>query len=87
MPYIRHDNAMIYAERVRDAVSKRELVVDGQIVKVTISIGVASGMPDASITDIRQLIARSDEALYEAKADGRNRVAGIDINTSLKLGS
>jgi diguanylate cyclase (GGDEF)-like protein len=63
------------------------VVVDGQIVKVTISIGVASGMPDASITDIRQLIARSDEALYEAKADGRNRVAGIDINTSLKLGS
>ncbi len=85
MPYIRHDNATIYAERVRDAVANRKLVVDGQVVKVTISIGVASGMPNETITDIRQLIARADEALYEAKADGRNRIVGIDINTSLKL--
>ena len=65
--------------------ANRKLVVDGQVVKVTISIGVASGMPNETITDIRQLIARADEALYEAKADGRNRIVGIDINTSLKL--
>jgi len=44
-------------------------------------------MPDETITDIRQLIGRADEALYQAKADGRNRVAGIDINTSIKLGA
>lgn len=87
MPYIRHDNATIYAERVRDAVANRELLVDGQVINVTISIGVASGMPDETITDIRQLIGRADEALYQAKADGRNRVAGIDINTSIKLGA
>lgn len=41
---------------------------------VTISIGITALAPDDS-TDT--LIARSDEALYEAKRQGKNRVTGI----------
>jgi diguanylate cyclase (GGDEF)-like protein len=78
MPYIRHDNAMAYAERVRAAISAQRLQVDGHSINVTISIGVASGMPDISV-DMRQLIARADSALYEAKRQGRDRVCGIDL--------
>jgi diguanylate cyclase (GGDEF)-like protein len=84
MPYIRHDNAMAYAERVREAISAQRLQVDGHSINVTISIGVASGMPDQYI-EMRQLIARADTALYEAKSQGRNRVCGIDLSPQIEV--
>lgn len=42
---------------------------------VTVSIGITALAPDDSIDS---LIARSDEALYEAKHKGKNRVVGIN---------
>lgn len=83
MPYIRHDNAMAYAERVRAAISELSLLVDGHSINVTISIGVASGMPDHDV-QMRQLIARADSALYEAKRQGRDRVCGIDLSSQIE---
>ncbi len=41
---------------------------------VTVSIGVACA--DASDESVESLLKRSDEALYEAKRTGRNRVIG-----------
>ncbi|MBB5323323.1 diguanylate cyclase (GGDEF)-like protein [Anoxybacillus tepidamans] len=40
---------------------------------VTISLGVATMKPHVS-SDIKQLIALADEALYKAKQNGRNRI-------------
>jgi two-component system cell cycle response regulator len=40
---------------------------------VTISAGVASALPTGD-GDPAALVERADRALYEAKADGRNRV-------------
>ena len=42
---------------------------------VTVSIGVASAVPSAE-TSLKKLIANADEALYQAKNDGRNCVRG-----------
>jgi len=39
---------------------------------VTISVGLAC--PDGAPQDLRQLLARTDAALYQAKQAGRDRV-------------
>ena len=43
-------------------------------IEVTISMGVAGAAED--VRDVDELIKRSDERLYAAKAAGRNRVFG-----------
>ena len=46
----------------------------GEASITTVSVGVASLVPGAS-TDCNQLLKAADQALYTAKADGRNRCA------------
>ena len=43
-----------------------------EVLTVTISIGVAATLGPGDTPEL--LLKRSDEALYEAKASGRNRV-------------
>ena len=45
---------------------------DGQTLKVTMSIGVATGV--AGEIPLNGLLERADQALYAAKHGGRNRV-------------
>ncbi len=61
--------AQFIAARIRKAL-KTPLVVDGQEIPVTASIGIASYPFDA--TDLEGLIRCADIAMYEAKASGRN---------------
>jgi len=69
------DDAAIAAERVRAAFEKAAVAPDSPQIPATVSIGVACGLPDASI-DV--LIGRADAVLYRAKANGRNRVEPDD---------
>lgn len=48
-------------------------LASAQRIPVTISVGAAT-MPDPEIGQPLQLLARADDALYRAKAGGRNRV-------------
>lgn len=68
-------DAMIVAERMRRAVSGAAPSAAGgtPLPAITISAGVAGIEPDDSVDT---LVRRADEALYRAKADGRNRIAG-----------
>jgi diguanylate cyclase (GGDEF)-like protein len=45
---------------------------DGQAIRVSVSIGLANVPVDAA--DLQGLYVRADQALYEAKRSGRNRV-------------
>jgi hypothetical protein len=63
--------ANIAAERVRAAFQAAAVAPDSPQIPATVSIGVASGAPRASI-DV--MITRADAMLYRAKDNGRNRV-------------
>lgn len=65
--------ALRVAERIRGDIQKTAFRVSDQVLHLTVSIGVCSRAPDqADATKI--LFACADEALYRAKAEGRNRV-------------
>ncbi|MCL6612760.1 MAG: GGDEF domain-containing protein [Peptococcaceae bacterium] len=68
------DEAAEIAERVREAVEKTPVrVPGGGTVSITASFGVARQMPGE---DAASVVRRADSALYRAKQEGRNRVAG-----------
>ena len=72
---IEHVNVSRFAERVRQAVERLEIASEAMVVRVTISLGVASLEELAS--DQREadgLLRLADERLYKAKTGGRNRV-------------
>jgi diguanylate cyclase (GGDEF)-like protein/PAS domain S-box-containing protein len=72
--------ALGVAEKVRSAIQVlrfRPNKNSGDWASVTISIGVATAMPqpDGTITAPQDLLLTADKALYKAKHDGQNRVA------------
>lgn len=73
LPYVENEKAALLAEQIRERIEKASFDAEGHEVNLTISIGLATILPDDSM-NARELIARADAALYEAKALGRNRV-------------
>ncbi|KYF51314.1 diguanylate cyclase, partial [Sorangium cellulosum] len=67
------ENAGILGERLRLLIEGSVFEHEGARVPTTISVGVAAH-PDIPVQTGQQLIAAADEALYEAKRTGRNRV-------------
>ncbi|MBI1392159.1 MAG: PleD family two-component system response regulator [Alphaproteobacteria bacterium] len=68
--------ASVVAERLREEVANRPVILnDGRDeLVVTVSIGISSTEDNAAEDSAQKLIKRADEALYAAKAGGRNRV-------------
>ena len=75
LPGIALDEARLIAERLRRRVETMILATnDGESLHVTVSIGVSQLRPDDDDGSLDQVLERADEALYRAKANGRNRV-------------
>ncbi|MBV8667488.1 MAG: sensor domain-containing diguanylate cyclase [Burkholderiaceae bacterium] len=78
LPDTHSADATQVAERVRAGISGRPFMLGGQSKQVTASIGVATlrgSEPDQTAEASGQrLVARADQALYQAKESGRNRV-------------
>lgn len=75
MPRTGGDIACLAAERLRRSICAAPFQMTrlGQSLEVTISVGVAAAEPG---DDADSVLKRADEALYEAKTGGRNRVVG-----------
>jgi diguanylate cyclase (GGDEF)-like protein len=65
------DDAIHVAERIRRAVAELEIPTHAGA-HLTVSIGCAAFSPGEAPSEV---VRRADEALYRAKAEGRNRVA------------
>lgn len=77
------DNAYLVADRLRNAFAVNAAVLDGVALHATASIGVSVIIDPAQ--DLAKLITLADQALYLAKARGRNRVEVAPLETSLGI--
>lgn len=69
---VARDEACRLAERVREAVRRVETPWEGSILRVTLSVGVATAEP-GSTSSPQDLVRRADAAMYQAKRSGRDR--------------
>jgi diguanylate cyclase (GGDEF)-like protein len=75
LPNTDNAGAIAVAESIRAAVERQgrdDAVTNGQTA-VTVSVGLATCLPETGVGP-EQLVAAADQALYAAKAAGRNRV-------------
>lgn len=72
MPQTGKATAAQVAERVRQALEARGIAAGGERISITVSAGVASHGVDGDDWDA--LLKAADQALYDAKEAGRNRV-------------
>ncbi|MGE4468731.1 MAG: diguanylate cyclase [Desulfovibrio sp.] len=77
LPHTSESDAWKLAERIRERIDKRRFRYEGQTIGVTVSIGVSSLTP-GTLDQENDLLVRADQALYVAKANGRNSVATSD---------
>ncbi|NLL86368.1 MAG: diguanylate cyclase [Syntrophomonadaceae bacterium] len=67
------DEATLVAERIRCKVATTPIKINDNLISVTASMGVAV-TDSVSEADIEALLRKADQALYKAKAAGRNTV-------------
>lgn len=84
MPNIRHHLAKEVMERLRADIENAIIPVDNTELQVTISIGTAVSEPKQIIT-VDEFYNLSDQALYQAKNSGRNKVVIHGASVSPQL--
>lgn len=72
LPYTNLEGAKVVAEKYRKGIENLEIIHEGNKLNVTISLGISC--LNSKINNAEHLIKASDEALYQAKREGRNRV-------------
>ena len=80
LPGVGTEAAYVIADRVRHAFEAAPKLVAGIPVQATVSAGVAEGGPDLTLEAI---MVAADEALYRAKASGRNRVERAEPHSAV----
>ena len=81
MPETSKLGAAVLGERIRAAIEKENIVVDGRSIPVTVSIGIAT-LAAEKVESIDQMLSIADRRLYLAKNSGRNRICVSDDGKS-----
>jgi diguanylate cyclase (GGDEF)-like protein len=76
--HVEHPNSVIALERIRRQMELHKFTANGQTFSVTVSLGVA-GFRGTRAPDFSDLLASADQALYNAKHKGRNRIEYADF--------
>lgn len=76
LPHTDAEAARVVAERIRIKVMRHQTQIVGGMLFATISGGISQYLPNE--TSIEDTIKRADDALYQAKNSGRNRVVVND---------
>jgi diguanylate cyclase (GGDEF)-like protein len=74
MPEAGLHEGKVVAERIRETIASRPFITDNGL-KVLISMSLGLVETDLSGETVEQALKKADIALYQAKAEGRNRVA------------
>ncbi|MCC5015422.1 MULTISPECIES: diguanylate cyclase [unclassified Legionella] len=64
-------NAKLFAEKIRNKVSRMRIVIEERVSNIAISLGVAIYPSDGS--SLKELVDAADQALYAAKRQGKNK--------------
>jgi diguanylate cyclase (GGDEF)-like protein len=73
MPEASQENAYHRAQQIREGIKRLEIKHRPPLDPITVSIGLACSSP--TLSDSTLLLEAADAALYQAKRDGRDRVA------------
>ncbi len=73
LPQTNLQGSLLLAEEIRQQIENSEFTGAREPLRITISAGVGS-YPHLPLTTVDELVQKADEALYRAKAYGRNRI-------------
>ncbi|MEL7656013.1 MAG: GGDEF domain-containing protein, partial [Bacillota bacterium] len=74
LPGVSMNQAFGVAEEIRNEIAAAGISYGGKTLQTTVSIGLDTEIEIPDEFSLDQLISKADQALYEAKAKGRNRV-------------
>ena len=66
--------ARVVAEAIRRTIEGNPLIEGGRPIPITVSVGVHTRVPQDQATELNEMIAECDRAMYRAKDAGRNRI-------------
>lgn len=74
LPETQPESVVQTSERIRKSIEELQIPNQGSFIKVTVSIGYACYSKSSDINNPDQLIELSDQNMYAAKRNGRNRI-------------
>jgi diguanylate cyclase (GGDEF)-like protein/PAS domain S-box-containing protein len=82
LPNTTIEGAYSMAQKLREHIKNTEITVDNRSsINVTVSVGIAE-LDRIRDIDLEAVIKKSDDALYKAKKNGRDRIEGVVVENS-----
>lgn len=78
LPFTQVNEALLACERFRNKLSRYEFKYNGHEFQITASIGIAQ-YDDTMTNPMKELVELADNALYQAKKEGRNKVLNCSL--------